>query len=156
RECAGDCSYRWDFGDGEVSLEPNPTHLYREPGQYNAVGTYRDGSLDRNATCLKFVDVSAAPPSESPAAPSPPGVNHPPSISELAARVSYGQAEITAIVTDPDLGDTVTWSFEVVASPRGSSGFHFLVPSGSGGTLHTVFESFYSGAYTVRVHARDS
>src|SRR5262249_46024059 len=35
RECAGDCSYRWDFGDGEVSLEPNPTHLYREPGQYN-------------------------------------------------------------------------------------------------------------------------
>ena len=27
-------SYRWDFGDGEVSSEASPTHVYAAPGNY--------------------------------------------------------------------------------------------------------------------------
>ncbi|MEZ4917474.1 MAG: PKD domain-containing protein [Saprospiraceae bacterium] len=28
-------SYLWDFGDGNTSTEPNPTHTYASPGMYN-------------------------------------------------------------------------------------------------------------------------
>ncbi len=28
-------SYRWDFGDGNTSIDQNPTHVFEEPGVYN-------------------------------------------------------------------------------------------------------------------------
>jgi PKD repeat protein len=34
-----DCSYFWDFGDGEDSTEQNPIHIYNEPGQYTVTLT---------------------------------------------------------------------------------------------------------------------
>jgi hypothetical protein len=30
-------SWHWDFGDGETSVEQNPTHVYKEPGNYVVV-----------------------------------------------------------------------------------------------------------------------
>ena len=27
-------AYNWDFGDGQISSEPNPVHLYSQPGNY--------------------------------------------------------------------------------------------------------------------------
>jgi hypothetical protein len=30
-------SWHWDFGDGETSAEPNPTHTYKNPGHYVVV-----------------------------------------------------------------------------------------------------------------------
>ncbi|WP_194977130.1 PKD domain-containing protein, partial [Aquiflexum lacus] len=36
-------SYSWDFGDGNTSLEENPTHIYTIPGNYSAVLTVTDG-----------------------------------------------------------------------------------------------------------------
>ncbi|HEY8339420.1 MAG TPA: ThuA domain-containing protein, partial [Egibacteraceae bacterium] len=35
-------TYHWDFGDGEESTEPNPTHTYAEPGNYTALLTVTD------------------------------------------------------------------------------------------------------------------
>ncbi len=35
-------SCAWDFGDGETSTDPNPTHSYRKPGTYTATLTARD------------------------------------------------------------------------------------------------------------------
>ena len=35
-------SCTWDFGDGETSTDPNPTHSYRKPGTYTATLTVRD------------------------------------------------------------------------------------------------------------------
>ncbi len=32
-------SFEWDFGDGSISTEPNPTHLYLEDGTYEVVLT---------------------------------------------------------------------------------------------------------------------
>lgn len=50
----------WDFGDGTSSIEPNPNHLYKEPGLYAVTLTVTDGkggsaqafqqiAVDRNA-----------------------------------------------------------------------------------------------------------
>lgn len=33
-------SYNWDFGDGEFSTEPNPEHLFTEPGEYDVDLSY--------------------------------------------------------------------------------------------------------------------
>lgn len=30
-------TYLWDFGDGEVSEETNPVHIYESPGQFEVV-----------------------------------------------------------------------------------------------------------------------
>jgi PKD repeat protein len=30
-------SWKWDFGDGETSTEPNPVHTYKEAGHYVVV-----------------------------------------------------------------------------------------------------------------------
>ncbi len=35
-------SFEWDFGDGEKSAEPNPTHTYTEPGTYEVTLTAID------------------------------------------------------------------------------------------------------------------
>ena len=34
--------YEWDFGDGESSTDPNPTHVYATPGNYTATLTVTD------------------------------------------------------------------------------------------------------------------
>lgn len=35
-------SFRWDFGDGDVSSKQNPTHVYGSKGQYSVVFTVND------------------------------------------------------------------------------------------------------------------
>ena len=35
-KASGENSYLWDFGDGSTSKEANPSHLYAQPGTYNA------------------------------------------------------------------------------------------------------------------------
>ncbi|UED87592.1 ThuA domain-containing protein [Streptomyces profundus] len=37
-------TYTWDLGDGTTSDEPNPTHVYTEPGEYSARLTVTDPS----------------------------------------------------------------------------------------------------------------
>ncbi|MCS7086905.1 MAG: PKD domain-containing protein, partial [Bacteroidia bacterium] len=32
-------SYRWNFGDGRTSVDPNPTHIYTRPGDYSVTLT---------------------------------------------------------------------------------------------------------------------
>jgi PKD repeat protein len=41
---AGSYTYSWDFGDGTVSDQPNPSHAYSSPGTYSALLTVRDGT----------------------------------------------------------------------------------------------------------------
>jgi PKD repeat protein len=52
-------SYHWDFGDGQSSIERNPTHTYRVPGTYRVRLTATgDGGTDRST---RFVTVLVTP-----------------------------------------------------------------------------------------------
>ena len=42
----------WDFGDGTVSEEPNPTHSYEDPGRYNVTLTVSDKADGASKTVL--------------------------------------------------------------------------------------------------------
>ncbi len=54
-------NYTWNFGDGNVSYEQNPEHMYSDDGQYNITLTVTDneGAID---TIIKEISVSNVPP----------------------------------------------------------------------------------------------
>ncbi|MFL7870757.1 MAG: PKD domain-containing protein, partial [Anaerolineales bacterium] len=50
-------SYAWDFGDGNTSIEANPSHTYADAGTFNAVLTVTD---DQGATASATVTIDVA------------------------------------------------------------------------------------------------
>lgn len=53
-------AYAWDFGDGQTSTEPEPLHLYADPGPYALCLTALDACYeDRN--CQDIIVVSSLP-----------------------------------------------------------------------------------------------
>jgi PKD repeat protein len=51
----------WDFGDGETSSQPNPTHTYLEDGEYNISLTVTDDDGSRDSVNL-ILSVNNLPP----------------------------------------------------------------------------------------------
>jgi len=51
-------SYRWDFGDGILSSEPNPTHYYELPGRYLVTLEAFKGSQELDRTSM-YIDVTS-------------------------------------------------------------------------------------------------
>lgn len=41
-----DISFLWNFGDGNTSTEPEPTHIYEKPGHYNVVLVVKERNHD--------------------------------------------------------------------------------------------------------------
>lgn len=128
---AGELDYRWEFGDGGISLEQNPTHKYMAKGTYTATVTVTDAGGKNGAATVPITVTD------------PPG-NRAPSVKVGAAPKS-GNAPLsvlfTASGTDPD-GDALTYSWDF----------------GDGGTAtgkkvtHTYAGT---GTYTAKVTARD-
>lgn len=56
----GELTYAWDFGDGSVSFEEQPSHRYPGRGDYQVVLEVTDGS--GSATVQKTVQISFRPP----------------------------------------------------------------------------------------------
>ncbi|MEL6251173.1 MAG: PKD domain-containing protein [Bacteroidota bacterium] len=54
---AGNVSYNWDFGDGNNSTSPNPTHYYNSPGQYTVCLTVVDSSAGCSDSACLVVNV---------------------------------------------------------------------------------------------------
>jgi hypothetical protein len=157
--CVGACHVRWDFGDGEVSYDLRPTHVYRTAGEYDAYVTVSDDPSGV-ARCRRAVAVSEPPSSDPGPTPSPsasptaPG-NRPPEIRDisLTGLTDPLTRRLRASVFDPDLADTVTWDLTLLAGPSGAS----LTPaSDAGGMLSSVFTATSAGTYAVRIHAVDN
>ncbi|MEZ5245871.1 MAG: PKD domain-containing protein [Acidimicrobiales bacterium] len=53
----GIVSYSWDFGDGAISFDPSPVHIYNEPGYYDVSVTVTDDEGDIAMT-LDTIQVS--------------------------------------------------------------------------------------------------
>lgn len=51
-------SYRWDFGDGILSSDPNPIHSYALPGRYLVTLDAYKGSQEADRTSL-YIDVTS-------------------------------------------------------------------------------------------------
>lgn len=48
--------YEWDFGDGEKSSDPSPTHEYKSSGNYNVVLKAKKGSKESKVEKRVFID----------------------------------------------------------------------------------------------------
>ena len=56
-------NYKWDFGDGSVSSDPTPTHIYSAPGTYHTVLTVMDDvGTSTSSTSDSMTVVINAPP----------------------------------------------------------------------------------------------
>lgn len=97
---AGSLIYRWDFGDGEISTEVSPTHIYTLPGTYNAALRVVD---DLGQSDVDSIDITVTAP------------NNPP-VASPTATPNNGVAplvvQFNANASDPD-GDDLTylWDF---------------------------------------------
>ena len=61
----GGVSYFWDFGDGNVSSLPNPTHTYSIGGAYDVVLTAANGCGSASFSQILNIDAGNLPPSAS-------------------------------------------------------------------------------------------
>lgn len=57
--------YEWDFGDGNISTEESPEHIYTEPGQYSVCltvwGVSDEGTCCTSTSCITL-NVDCTPP----------------------------------------------------------------------------------------------
>ena len=49
-------TYHWDFGDGNVSTEASPTHVYTESGNYTVILKAKKGEKENSAEQKVFID----------------------------------------------------------------------------------------------------
>ena len=54
-------SYAWDFGDGETSMQANPTHQYADPGTYMATLTVTDDDDEADEDEVQITVAVSAP-----------------------------------------------------------------------------------------------
>ena len=52
-----DCDYCWEFGDGNVSIEKNPIHVYKTPGTYDVTLTLSLGLKEYPVIKENFIEV---------------------------------------------------------------------------------------------------
>ncbi len=84
-------SWHWDFGDGNTSVQRNPTHTYDDPGEYTVTLTVSNAfGCSRSITRLEAVRIST-----------PPVANFEPSDSVGCAPLRVTFADQTVAVSSP-------------------------------------------------------
>ncbi len=87
----GGIQFTWDFGDGTTSTDPNPVHLYPNPGVFTVSLLEVDTTTcNKRDSTQSTITVSAAPTAGFTFAPSPPAANEPITFTNLSqGGVSY-------------------------------------------------------------------
>jgi hypothetical protein len=154
RGCVGPCTVSWSFGDGSEAEGGRAEHEYQPAATagsrtYDAVATLQDGR-DRQARCRVPIEVR----STGAATPPTPTPNRPPVIDAFdasPASISAGQSSaLGGSLSDPDPGDTTTWS---LSSSAGN-----LSPSTGSGPIVSTFTApaGFSGSVTITATAADN
>ncbi|HTY53404.1 MAG TPA: PKD domain-containing protein [Methanomicrobiales archaeon] len=64
--CGHPTSRAWDFGDGAVSTDQNPVHIYHRPGIYQVILTVTNDAWSTIGICKSLITVTAAAPGGAP------------------------------------------------------------------------------------------
>jgi PKD repeat protein len=89
-------AWEWDFGDGAVSTEPDPAHVYEVPGTYTVKLTVENSKGSNTVTR----DVTAEVP-----VPAPP-------IASFAVDATSGEAPFAVAFTDTSLKSPTAWAWD--------------------------------------------
>jgi hypothetical protein len=130
--------YHWEFGDGNSSIQQNPTHSYSNEGNYTVALSVTD------ADDLTVTDTTWALISGTNTAPTTPDIQGPPKGKPLA------QYKYTIVATDPDLDNVfyyIDWGDNTTSG--------WLGPYGSGVEESVSHNWSEKGTYSVKVKAKD-
>ncbi|MFK8006955.1 MAG: PKD domain-containing protein [Saprospiraceae bacterium] len=115
-------SYSWDFGDGNISTETNPTHTYGADGNYTVVltATNNCGSV----TSTQTVNISNAP------------------SAGFGANVTSGCASLTVQFSDQSSSNTTSWNWSFPGgNPSSSTEQNPSVTYDNAGTYSVTLEA---------------
>jgi len=85
----------WDFGDGEISTEINPVHMYDVPGTYTVVLTGKGpGGSDRAETLITVTQPVQ------------------PILASFTSDLNEGPAPLTVSFTDTSTGEIQAWNWD--------------------------------------------
>jgi PKD repeat protein len=114
----------WDFGDGNVSYEQNPSHTYQTEGVYNITLTVRD-TFSEEATCYFILYIESNPPAivDAPYSPIPAclGKN-----VTIYAEVFDNQSQIKTITVNISRPNNITSNYSMVQSLNSSYDYEYV------------------------------
>ena len=125
-------TWDWDFGDGNVSTDKNPVHIYTSAGTYTTTLTVSnaDGAASKDGT----ITVTQA--SEPEPEPVPP-------VADFSSDVTSGEAPLDVSFTDKSTGTPTAWEWD----------FGDRTTSTDQNPVHTYTSA---GAYTVTLTASNA
>ncbi len=87
-------SWSWSFGDGNTSIEQNPSHVYSKVGTFTIKLTAKNAVGSNTITRTKYIDVEVVP------------------VAEFSANKTLGKAPLSVKFTDKSTGDPTSWNWD--------------------------------------------
>jgi PKD repeat protein len=87
-------SWKWDFGDGETTIEKNPVHTYTSLGTFTVTLTVSNVNGQDTATKTAFIETTLAP------------------VAEFKADRQVGKAPFIVQFADVSKGNPTAWTWE--------------------------------------------
>ncbi|MDI9634062.1 MAG: PKD domain-containing protein [Methanolinea sp.] len=85
--------WTWNFGDGSISTQQNPYHLYTKPGTYNVTLAVRNSAGSNSVTKTGYITVRALP------------------VADFSANRTSGAAPLVVKFTDQSTGGPTAWTW---------------------------------------------
>ncbi|MDD3247888.1 MAG: PGF-pre-PGF domain-containing protein [Methanosarcina sp.] len=125
-------TWDWDFGDGNVSTDKNPVHIYTSAGTYTTTLTVsnEDGASSKEGT---IIVTQASEPEPEPVPP----------VADFSSDVTSGEAPLDVSFTDKSTGTPTAWEWD----------FGDETTSTDQNPVHTYYSA---GAYTVTLTASNA
>ncbi len=87
-------TWTWNFGDGQTSIEQNPTHIFSEIGVYTVSLTTANAYGSDDESKVEYITVTPPPP-----------------VTAFAANQSTGQSPLVVQFTDQSTNSPTAWSW---------------------------------------------
>lgn len=98
RSTGNPLEWEWDFGDGNISTEQNPVHVYETAGTYDVTLTIIRGEGTETETYPAYIEVEE---------PAPPTIK-----ANFTTEITAGEAPFRVQFNDTSTGDPTTWTWD--------------------------------------------